>query len=194
MGVFVEIQKRLRFALHKSPMFTPEEWAAMPPDQRRLAIGDLSQIQAARLYAALPENPQRSPRLTEREWMTLGKAGQDYLIGLLPDWEADLVLAWTVRHQDSFIPASPREAPPSSDPEIPCTSPYELKDGSWTRKTMDWLFIWSCLFPAIGVILFVANFWQPGKLKQSFGLLVAALFMALLGYPCILDSVSDLLR
>jgi hypothetical protein len=175
-------------------MFTPEEWETMPPDQRRQAIGDMSQIQAAKLYAALPENRKGSPRLTEREWMTLGKVGQDYLIGLLPDWEADIVLAWTVRHQDAFIPASPRQDPSSVDGHVPGTSPYDQQDGSWSKKSMDWLILWSCILPIIGLILFVFNFWRPGKLKQSFGLLAAALFMALLGYPFILGFFSALLR
>lgn len=178
-------------------MYTIEEWGAMPADQRRAAIGDMSQIQAAELYAALPENRQHLPRLNRREWMALGKIGQEYLLLRLPDWEADVLLSWTVREQGSLIPAThyaPETAPQPRVPmrQIAVQNDPDSPDSPWSKKTMDSLLLWSCALPIVGLGLFVFNFWRPGKLKQSFGLLAGAFFMAAFVYPFILGFLAAL--
>ncbi len=156
------------------------EWATMSPVDRRREIGNMTQSQAAELYASLPSDQKRGPRLNKSEWYALGRTGQLHLLQLLPDWESVIVSSWGMAETCAFKPVTP-----SIDDSF-------LHVEGWSKRCMCNLILWSMILPPIGFFLFLFNFWRPGRLAQSMGLLAAGAFMFCVGYPSLYALFSAL--
>jgi hypothetical protein len=157
---------------------TPSEWSQMTPDTRRRAIGDMTQTQAAELYANMSSNRNTGPRLNRGEWAALGNTGQQWLLRDLPSWESEILYSWGVAEV-----YAPKVLQIPDDECIPIS-------GGWSKKVMHNLLFWSCVIPPLGLIVFVFNFWRPGRFAQSIGLLASGLLMFFIGYPAVCGFIA----
>lgn len=150
-----------------------EEWATMSPPDRRREIGNMTQSQAAELYASLPSDQNKGPRLNRSEWSALGHTGQEELLDLLPEWESSILRSWGVAESCLMQSLGASSHKQEADVE------------AWPKKLMYVLLFWSCIIPPFGLILCIFNFWKPARLAQSVAMLTAGALMFCLGYPAL---------
>ena len=147
------------------------EWAAMNSFDRANASRRLDPLDVAEMYAALPSNPRRGPRVTRTEWAAMGPAAQRALRPHFPAWEAAIVDGW------------------DADPEAFRTTDDPATMG-WRSKSFSQMAWAAFLFPPIGLLIGLYGLLDPYKRDQAAKLIIIAAFSFFIVGPLLMRFLT----